>query len=50
MTRDQQMQLGFQAASQVYQQMPVLPDSSPETQYIVSFRRNCTTVPQSGQF
>jgi beta-barrel assembly-enhancing protease len=34
MTRDQQMQLGFQAASQVYQQMPVLPDSSPETQYI----------------
>jgi len=34
MTRDQQIQLGFQAASQVYQQMPVLPDSSPETQYI----------------
>jgi len=34
MSRDQQIQLGFQAASQVYQQMPVLPDSSPETQYI----------------
>jgi hypothetical protein len=34
MTRDQQMQLGLQAASQVYQQMPVLPDRSPETQYI----------------
>jgi Zn-dependent protease with chaperone function len=34
MTRQQQIQLGFQAASQVYQQMPVLPDSSPETQYI----------------
>jgi len=34
MTRDQQIQLGFQTASQVYQQMPVLPDSSPETQYI----------------
>jgi hypothetical protein len=34
MTRDQQIQMGFQAASQVYQQMPVLPDSSPETQYI----------------
>jgi predicted Zn-dependent protease len=34
MTRDQQIRLGFQAASQVYQQMPVLPDSSPETQYI----------------
>jgi len=34
MSREQQMQLGFQAASRVYQQMPVLPDSSPETQYI----------------
>src|SRR5215831_15110692 len=34
MTRDQQIKMGFQAASQVYQQMPVLPDSSPETQYI----------------
>ena len=33
-TREQQIQLGFQAASQVYQQMPVLPDSSPETQYV----------------
>lgn len=34
MSREQQIQLGFQAAAQVYQQMPVLPDSSPETQYI----------------
>jgi len=34
MSRDQQRQLGLQAAAQVYQQMPVLPDSSPETQYI----------------
>jgi len=34
MNRDQQIQMGFQAAWQVYQQMPVLPDSSPETQYI----------------
>jgi predicted Zn-dependent protease len=34
MNHDQQIQMGFQAASQVYQQMPVLPDSSPETQYI----------------
>jgi hypothetical protein len=33
MTRDQQRQLGLQAAAQVYQQMPVLPDNSPETQY-----------------
>jgi Zn-dependent protease with chaperone function len=34
LTRQQQIQLGFQAAAQVYQQMPVLPDDSPETQYI----------------
>ncbi len=34
MTRDEQKQLGLQAAGQVYTQMPVLPDSSPETQYI----------------
>ena len=34
MTRDNQRSLGLQAATQVYQQMPVLPDSSPETQYI----------------
>ncbi len=33
-SRDQQRQLGLQAAAQVYQQMPVLPDSSPQTQYI----------------
>ena len=34
MSREQQRALGLQAAAQVYQQMPVLPDSSPETQYI----------------
>jgi Zn-dependent protease with chaperone function len=34
MSRDQQRALGLQAAAQVYQQMPVLPDNSPETQYI----------------
>jgi Zn-dependent protease with chaperone function len=34
MSRDRQRQLGLQAAAQVYQQMPVLPDNSPETQYI----------------
>ena len=33
-SRDEQIKFGFQAAAQVYQQMPVLPDSSPETQYI----------------
>ncbi|MBV8629315.1 MAG: M48 family metalloprotease, partial [Silvibacterium sp.] len=34
MSRDEQRSLGLQAAAQVYKQMPVLPDSSPETQYI----------------
>jgi len=34
MSRGDQRRLGLQAAAQVYQQMPVLPDSSPETQYI----------------
>src|SRR6516162_4405599 len=34
MSRDKQRALGLQAASQVFQQMPVLPDTSPETQYV----------------
>ena len=34
MSRENQHALGMQAAAQVYQQMPVLPDNSPETQYI----------------
>jgi len=34
MSRDKQRALGLQVAAQVYQQMPVLPDNSPETQYI----------------
>jgi len=34
MSRQDQRTLGLKAAAQVYQQMPVLPDSSPETQYI----------------
>ena len=46
MTRDQQIQLGFRAASQVYQQMPVLPDSSQETQYIRKLgRKLVATIP-----
>jgi hypothetical protein len=34
MSRDQQRALGLQVAAKAYEQMPVLPDSSPETQYI----------------
>ena len=46
MSRPQQIQMGFQAASQVYQQMPVLPDSSPETQYIRKLgKRLVATIP-----
>jgi beta-barrel assembly-enhancing protease len=33
-SRAQQQQLGLQAAAEVYKQMPVLPDSSPETRYV----------------
>lgn len=49
MSRPQQIQMGFKAASQVYQQMPVLPDSSPETQYIrkVGKRLQATIPPQN---
>jgi beta-barrel assembly-enhancing protease len=34
MSREDQHALGLQAAAQVYEQMPVLPDNSPETQYV----------------
>ncbi len=34
LTREQQIQLGQKAMAEVYKQMPVLPDSSPVTQYI----------------
>ncbi|MGH9678611.1 MAG: M48 family metalloprotease [Candidatus Acidiferrales bacterium] len=46
MTPDQQKQLGLQAAAEVYKQMPVLPDSSPETQYIQKLgNRLAATIP-----
>lgn len=46
MTRDQQRQLGLQVAGQVYTQMPVLPDSSPETKYIEALgQRLVSTIP-----
>src|SRR5690349_4388086 len=34
MNKEQQEQLGLQAMGEVYKQMPVLPDSSKETQYV----------------
>lgn len=33
-SKEEQEQLGLKAAAQVYQQMPVLPDSSPVTRYV----------------
>ena len=33
-SKEQQVQIGRQAMAEVYQQMPVLPDSSPVTQYV----------------
>jgi len=45
-SRDQQKQVGFQAAAEVYKQMPVLPDSSPETLYIRQLgERLVATIP-----
>jgi Zn-dependent protease with chaperone function len=51
MSRQQQIQLGFQAASEVYKQMPVLPDSSPETRYIRRVgERLVATIPQQNSW
>ena len=45
-SREQQQQLGLQAAAEVYKQMPVLPDNSPETQYIRGLgQRLVATIP-----
>src|SRR5579859_7554605 len=45
-SRQQQQQLGFQAAAEVYKQIPVLPDSSSETQYVRQLgQRLVATIP-----
>ena len=47
MTKEQQVQLGRQAMAEVYQQMPVLPDSSPQTQYVRQLgKRLADVIPQ----
>jgi hypothetical protein len=43
-TRDQQIQVGLQAMAEVYKQMPVLPDSSPVTQYVNELGQRLATV------
>src|ERR1700709_1243627 len=48
MSREQQRQIGLQVAGQVYSQMPVLPDSSPETRHIQALGKGlATTIPPS---
>ena len=43
-TREQQEQVGLQAMGQVYQQMPVLPDSNPVAQYVQQLGRKLVRV------
>ena len=43
-TKQQQEQVGQQAVSEVYKQMPVLPDSSPVTQYVQRLGRKLAAV------
>ena len=46
MSKDKQQALGMEVAAQVYQQMPVLPDNSPETQYVRKLGQKLTaTIP-----
>ena len=46
-SRQDQEKLGLQASAEVYKQMPVLPDSSPVTQYVQQLgRRLGTVIPQ----
>lgn len=45
-SREDQMKLGFQATQEIYKQMPLLPDSSPETQYVRQLgQRLVATIP-----
>lgn len=47
MSRDNQHALGLEVAGQVYQQMPVLPDNSPESIYVRQLGQKLTaTIPE----
>src|SRR5262245_15484228 len=47
MSRDQQHALGLQVATQVFQQMPVLPDDSPESVYVRQLgQKLVATIPE----
>ena len=48
MSRDNQHALGMEVAAQVYQEMPVLPDNSPESQYVGQLgQKLVATIPSS---
>ncbi len=50
-SKQDQEKLGMQAAAEVYKQMPVLPDNSPETQYIRKIgTRLFTVIPQQNNW
>ncbi len=44
LSKEEQEKLGAQAAAEVYKQMPVLPDNSPESQYIQQVGRRLFSV------
>jgi hypothetical protein len=47
MSREDQQKLGLEAVTEIYKQMPVLPDSSPQTQYIQQLGRKLVKqIPQ----
>jgi hypothetical protein len=47
MSKDNQHAMGMEVAEQVYQQMPVLPDSSPESQYVRQLgQKLVATIPE----
>lgn len=50
-TKEQQEQVGLQAMGEVYKQMPVLPDNSPETQYIQQVgKKLASVIPQQNSW
>src|SRR5438309_1328353 len=44
MSKEKQEQLGLKTAAEVYKQMPVLPDSSPVTEYVQQLGKKLQTV------
>lgn len=51
MSKENQQALGMKVAAQVYQQMPVLPESSPESQYVRQLgQKLVATIPQENSW